>query len=198
MARKYTLKRRAAQQAETRRRIVEAAVALHGTVGPARTSFSMVADRAGVQRNTLYAHFPDEANLFQACSAHHLERNPPPDPERWSKIADPRTRLETALADIYAWYERNAELIGCVLRDGEHHAPTREIIRQRVEPIFEAWEFALRTGQETPAEAAMIGLALSFHTWRTLASERDLGTHAAAATMAEAVAPAGAVRPAND
>jgi AcrR family transcriptional regulator len=79
MTRTYTLKRRAEQQADTRRRIVEAAVDLHGTVGPALTTFSMVAERAGVQRHTLYAHFPDERSLAMACSALAMERDPLPD-----------------------------------------------------------------------------------------------------------------------
>src|SRR6187200_1095532 len=117
MTRTYTLKRRAEQQAETRQRIVEAAVDLHGTVGPARTTFSMVAERAGVQRNTLYAHFPDERSLLLACSALSLERDPLPDPSSWRGIEDAEERLGVALAAIYAWYARNADLAGCVLRD---------------------------------------------------------------------------------
>ena len=64
--RKYEKKRRAELEADTRRRITETAVELHGTVGPARTSISAVAERAGVRRSTLYRHFPDEAALFDA------------------------------------------------------------------------------------------------------------------------------------
>src|SRR4051794_10665805 len=112
MTRGYTLKRRAEQQAETRLRIVEAAVELHGELGPALTTLSMVAERAGVQRHTLYAHFPDERSLFMACSGLALERNPLPDPSGWRTIADRNTRLRTGLAAIYAWYERNRDLIG--------------------------------------------------------------------------------------
>jgi AcrR family transcriptional regulator len=80
MSRTYTLKRRAERQAETRRRIVEAAVDLHSSIGPARTTVSMIAERAGVQRHTFYAHFPDERSLFLACSGLTLERDPLPDP----------------------------------------------------------------------------------------------------------------------
>src|ERR1044072_3239766 len=93
MTRAYTLKRRAEQQAETRRRIVEAAVDLHGSVGPAQTSLSMVAERAGVQRHTLYAHFPDERSLFVACSRLHAERHPLPDAAPWRAIKDRHERL---------------------------------------------------------------------------------------------------------
>ena len=97
MTRTYTLKRRAEQQAETRRRIVEAAVDLHGSVGPALTTFSMVAERAGVQRHTLYAHFPDERSLLLACSALHMERDPLPDAGPWRERKDPRERLRAGL-----------------------------------------------------------------------------------------------------
>src|SRR6185503_15054067 len=101
MARTYTLKRRAEQQAETRQRIVEAAVELHSSVGPALTTISMVAERAGVQRHTFYAHFPDEKSLFQACSGLAMERDPLPDAGPWRTIVDRRERLRSGLVAIY-------------------------------------------------------------------------------------------------
>src|SRR6187402_1240680 len=116
MARTYTLKRRAEAQAETRQRIVDSAVALHTELGPALTSLSAVAERAGVQRNTLYAHFPDERSLLMACSAASLERDPLPDAEAWRGISSSNERLKTGLAAVYGWYARNAQLAGCVLR----------------------------------------------------------------------------------
>ena len=134
MARTYTLKRRAEQQAETRQRIVEAAVELHGSVGPAQTTVSMVAERAGVQRHTFYAHFPDERSLLSACSGLVVERDPLPDAAPWRAIADRRERLRTGLRAIYGWYERNADLAACVLRDAEHHPLTREIVELRCGP----------------------------------------------------------------
>src|SRR6188472_3482644 len=127
MTRTYTLKRRAEQQAETRRRIVEAAVELHGSIGPAQTTVSMVAERAGVQRHTFYAHFPDDRSLYLACSGLAFERDPLPDTETWQSVKDRSERLRVGLRAIYAWYERNAELIASVLRDGEYHPLTKEI-----------------------------------------------------------------------
>src|SRR5581483_5957031 len=120
MTRTYTLKKRAEQQAETRRRIVEAAVELHTRVGPAATTFSMVAEKAGVQRHTLYAHFPDERSLIMACSGHVQEQSPPPDGSTWRTIKDRRERLETGLREIYQWYADHAQLLANVLRDAEH------------------------------------------------------------------------------
>src|SRR3954451_5643804 len=103
--RKYELKKRAERQAETRRRIVEATVQLHQEVGPSKTTISEVAERAGVQRLTVYKHFPDERSLLGACSAHWREHNPPPDPTGWAGIDDPDERLRGALTGLYGFYE---------------------------------------------------------------------------------------------
>src|SRR5215471_8936203 len=130
--RPYTQTRRAQNQAETRLRIVEATVALHGELGPAHTSISAVAERAGVQRHTVYAHFPSERDLFLACSGLALERDPLPDERVWRDIADPEQRLRRGLSDLYAWYARNGELAGRVMRDAEIDPLTRDIVRMRL------------------------------------------------------------------
>ena len=186
MARTYTLKRRAEQQAETRQRIVEAAVDLHGTHGPAQTSLSMVAERAGVQRHTLYAHFPTERDLLLACSALSLERSPLPEAEAWRAIRDRKERLRTGLSEIYGWFERNAGLAACVLRDAEHHALTREISGLRYGPYMAAYHEVLGAGL-TAKQRAVLHLALGFFTWRSLARESGLGRGAAVAAMAQAI-----------
>ena len=117
--RRYQMKRRAEQEAETRLRITESAVDLHGTLGPARTSVSAVAERAGVRRSTVYRHFPDERALFGACSAHWAASNPPPDLGRWRQVADPDERLELALGELYAYYRRSGSMLDRLLRDEE-------------------------------------------------------------------------------
>lgn len=186
MARTYTLGRRAERQAETRRRIVEAAVELHGSIGPARTTFSMVAERAEVQRHTLYAHFPDERSLHLACSALSLERDPLPDPGPWREAADPEARLRAGLAAIHGWYARNADLAGCVLRDAEHHALTRETVELRMGPWMRACHETLAEGL-TPAQRAMLPLALGYFTWRALARDAGLSPAEAVAAMVRAI-----------
>ncbi len=186
MTRTYTLKRRAEQQAETRRRIVEAAVDLHGSVGPALTTVSMVADRAGVQRHTLYAHFPDERSLFLACSGLSLERDPLPDAEAWRAVEDRRERLRAGLAAVYGWYERNADLAACVLRDAEYHPLTREIAQMTWGPHLAAYQEVLgvKLGKK---QRAMLRLALSFFTWRALVREAGLKQPAAVGAMVQAI-----------
>lgn len=186
MKRTYTLKRRAEQQAATRRRIVEAAVDLHGTVGPASTTLSMVAERAGVQRHTLYAHFPDERSLYLACSALTLARDPLPDAQEWRGIADRSRRLRTGLRAVWDWYGRNRDLAACVLRDAERHPLTREITVMRLGPPMAACAEVLGEAL-TPKQGAMLRLALSFFTWRTLVQESAIDDGAAVETMASAI-----------
>jgi AcrR family transcriptional regulator len=186
MTRTYTLKRRAEQQAETRRRIVEAAIDLHGSVGPALTTVSMVAERAGVQRHTFYAHFPDDRSLHLACSGQFFERDPLPDAGPWRTIEDRSERLRVGLRAIYGWYERNAQLVACVLRDAEHHALTREMAELRVGPSMAAYHEVL--GAKLNAkQRAVLYLALSYFTWRTLARESGLKPGAAVALMVQAI-----------
>jgi AcrR family transcriptional regulator len=186
MTRPYTLKRRAEQQAETRRRIVEAAVELHASIGPALTTITMVAERAGVQRHTLYAHFPDERSLYLACSGLALTRDPLPDAEAWRRIKDHRKRLSVGLREIYDWYQRNADLAACVLRDGEYHALTKEIIALRYGPPMAAYHEVLGK-RLTTKQRAVLQLALSFFTWRTLVREHGLKQSAAVGVMVKAI-----------
>src|ERR1044072_309192 len=113
------MKQRAAEMAETHVRISEAAIELHGTVGPARTTLSAVAKQAGVERRTLYRHFPTEADLFSACSRHWFAANPWPDLDARRAVPDPAERLARALDELYAYYEQTAPMFGNVLRDAE-------------------------------------------------------------------------------
>lgn len=187
MARTYTLKRRAESQAETRRRIVEAAIELHSSVGPAKTTVSMIAERAGVQRHTLYNHFPDERSMLMACSGHSLELDPLPDAEAWRAIADADERLRVGLGAVYDWYARNESLVACVLRDAETHELVREISALRYGPAIGKWREVL--GEALKAkQQPLLALALSYHTWRTLARDAGLKQAEAVKTMIAAIA----------
>jgi AcrR family transcriptional regulator len=178
MARKYEMKRRAERQKETHRRITEAAVELHQTIGPARTTVSAIAEKAGVQRHTYYAHFPELKELYQACTAHYLERNPLPDPSRWAEISGPEERLRGALSEVYAYYGRTEAMMSNVVRD----TPLDPIAQENNVFLFRHWE-AMRdtiadafeaSGERQEALLAAIALALDFQTWRTLVRGQGL------------------------
>src|SRR6266852_776914 len=115
--RPYRMKRRAELEELTRRRITESAIELHGTLGPSRTSMSAVAAHAGVRRSTLYRHFPDEAALFDACTAHWASVNPPPDISAWATLDDPDERLAVALGQLYAYFRRTERMLENLFRD---------------------------------------------------------------------------------
>ena len=182
--RDYRLGKRAEKQDETRRRIVEAALELHCTVGPARTTVSQIAERAGVQRHTYYAHFPEERQLFLACSGLALERDPLPDVDKFRSLPAGAKRLRRGLEQFYGWYERNAGQAACVLRDAEHHELTRETVDLRMAPVFREATTLLGEGL-SPRARAMLGLALDFGCWRNLT--KQLTSAQAAQLMADAV-----------
>lgn len=186
MARSYNLKKRAESQAETRQRIVEAAVELHSTVGPLATTLSMIAEKAGVQRHTLYAHFPDERSIFMACSGLAHERDPIPTADAWRGVAGQVERLTTALGNIYGWYGRNASLLSNVMRDVERHPMVQEIQKTRARPVVKDWHEVLGAELNTK-QRALLHLALSFYTWRALVQEAGLEQTAAVEAMVEII-----------
>ena len=181
------MKRRAERQKETRRRITEAAVELHQTVGPARTTVSAIAEKAGVQRHTYYAHFPELKDLYQACMAHYSEQNPLPEPPFWADVADAEERLRVALTEVYAYYSRNEAMLSNVLRD----APLDPVAQENMVSFYQYWETmrdALAdafgtSGERHEALLAAIALALDFQTWRTLVRQQELSQDRAVELM---------------
>jgi AcrR family transcriptional regulator len=172
--RKYELKKRAEQVGETRLRITEAAIELHGTVGPSRTTLSAVAERAGVERRTLYRHFAGEADLFAACSTHYFTANPWPDLGNWRAIRDPQQRLEQALDELYAYYERTEPIFTNVLRDAELVDFARDAVAPLDAYLEEAAE-ALTIGRQVRGRRRQLlrgalRHALDFSTWRSLST----------------------------
>jgi AcrR family transcriptional regulator len=185
--RKYEKKKRAELEAETRRRITETAVELHGLVGPAHTSISAIAERAGVRRSTVYRHFPDDASLFDACSAHWSEENPLPDMAAWEAIEDPDDRLRAALGELYSFFRRTEQMLANLHRD----EPAMPLVRDRF-AVFHEYQDAAREallrgravrGQRLDETRAALGHALAFPTWRSLTREQGLDDSQAAELM---------------
>jgi AcrR family transcriptional regulator len=184
--RKYELKKRAEAQAETQRRIVEAAIQLHQTKGPARTTVSDIAALAGVQRATFYSHFRSERELGLACSGLYSERNPAPDPSAWSSVQG-EERLQLGLTELYAFYERNQAMISRVLADAESDELARELFELRFGEQMSGIRSVLAAALPRRKKVlAALDLALSFGTWRQLAGS-GLSNAAAADVMVQAL-----------
>jgi AcrR family transcriptional regulator len=181
MTRRYELKQRAQRQADTRRRIVEATVALHTERGLVATQMTDIAQRAGVDRVTVYRHFPEPASLFKACAAHYYTAHPPPDPTAWATIADPEARLRHGLGQVYGYWAQNAAMAANILRDVPvlgHLGVGRRLLglqRDATEVLASGWS----ADRQQPALAATIRVAVDFYTWQRLVGEQGLSQQAA-------------------
>lgn len=181
--RPYNKTRRAELERQTRDRITEAAMELHGSIGPARTTVSAIAQRADVQRATVYRHFPDEDSLFAACSAHWRAQNEPPDLAAWAAVRDPAARLAVALAELYAWYARTERMLELLIRD----LPVVPSVQSqfRLPGYLDAASDVLLAGRPERGAArrrarAALGHAVAFETWLSLVRQQGL-------TSAEAI-----------
>jgi AcrR family transcriptional regulator len=175
--RTYQKRRRAESEAQTRLRITESAVELHGTLGPSRTSMSAIAEHAGVRRSTLYRHFPDEVAVFFACTAHWRAANPRPDLDTWTAIEDPDERLETALGELYAFYRQTEQMLDNLHRDEELVPTVKQFFGAFHEWLAEVRD-ALMSGRGVRGKArrrvrAAIAHALAFRTWQSLTEDLD-------------------------
>jgi AcrR family transcriptional regulator len=190
--RPYRKRRRAELEAATRRRITDATMELHALVGPARTTVSAIAERAGVQRATVYRHFPDDASLIAACSAHWAALNPAPDLAAWAAIEDVDDRLRVAIGEIYDWYERTEAMVELLNRDRASVPALDERMRLRDAYFSAALETLLRGRPERGANRrrarAAIAHALEFETWRSLVRHQGLDREDAIELMLRLVA----------
>ncbi len=169
--RPYTLRRRLARQTETRERITAAAFELHATIGPSKTTVSAIAERAGVQRHTVYHHFPDLDTLYEACTAHGLRVTGVPQPADWEFVTDPEARLAIGLTELYAWYRANRRMLSTILGDAATGEPPAEpdLFDRHMGAIFETLADGWRCPDgRRPMLSAVVGHAIAFETWRSL------------------------------
>jgi AcrR family transcriptional regulator len=178
MKRKYELKRRAERLEQTRNRIVEATVGLHTSVGPARTTISAIAQRAGVQRHTVYAHFRDERELFDACSSHWAALHPFPADLAAADGVESEEQLRAALSAVYGWYETVGADLEIFARDAKIHDTTATLVREH---LSEGWP-------RRKAVRAAIGHALELETWHSLVRRQGLTRKQAVDAMIRFVA----------
>lgn len=169
----YTLRERARKMEQTAERIAAAAFDLHASIGPSNTTISAIAKNAGVQRLTVYRHYPDELSLFQACVRHGLDKLPMPDPEKWNKETEPSKRLRNGLLEMYEYYERSKPVWTNILPDiaripalYEANAITFEKFGDIFQSLVGGWR--VRGRPRKKLEAA-VWLAIQFPTWQTLA-----------------------------
>ena len=180
------MRKRAEQVDQTRQRIVEAAVHLHGTVGPAATTIAGIAEQAGITRLTVYRHFPDEQALYLACSSHWMSQQVAPDPDAWARIADPAERLRAGLADLYRYYRHAAAMLTWIYRD-------KQALPQQLQQVIDRTDrhhrdVLLETFAGTRARRrrvrAVLGHTVSFWTWRSLCLQQGLSDREAVEVMA--------------
>ena len=170
--RPYRMGRRQTAVTQTRERIVAAAFDLHATIGPSRTTIRAIADRAGLQRHTVYAHFPDLESLYEACTAHGIRATGMPHPDEWRAIEAPVDRLRHGVTEMVAWYRANEQMLGNVLFDVDPDAPpptTPDPFERRMgamlDTLMEGWQVGPH--RRAPLRA-VVDHALAFTTWRSL------------------------------
>lgn len=163
---------------------------LHGTVGPANTTVTELAERAGVSRMTVYNHFPTDADLFAACSSHWASQNPFPDPEKWTAIADPAERLRRALTELYGWYDLKQQMLENNLRDAPLVPALGDLMDEMwggyMDSVVDALSAGWPDGEDDAVLRVTLRVVVDFHTWRLL-SASGLDDEAAAELAVEMV-----------
>ena len=181
--RTYQKAKRAQDEGRTRNRIVDAAEYLHGSLGPAHTTVSAVADRAGVTRATVYRHFADEESLFLACSQQWISRQQLPDPDTWGVIEDPVERLRAGLVDIYGFYRRGQQMIRNIHRDVDAVPALVVAARRSREQRWLDTLLAPQPGHRRKLVRAAVAHATTFTTWQSLCGAQGLSDRSAAELM---------------
>ncbi|HMB94388.1 MAG TPA: TetR/AcrR family transcriptional regulator [Rhodothermales bacterium] len=180
---RYRKRKRAIQEQKTRQLITKALVELHRTVGPASTTVTEVAERAGVSRMTVYNHFPTSAEQFDACSTHWFAQNPVPDLDAWAAVSDPSERLRLGLTELYSWYCGTQDMMENVLRDAAIVPEVGEILDARwstyidrmVDVLGEGWSGEV----DSEDRRAALRLVVDFRTWQVLVDSGLDGIRAA-------------------
>jgi AcrR family transcriptional regulator len=177
MVREYKMVKRRDKVVETQRRIAKATYELHSTIGPALTTIALIAERAGLPRQTVYRNFSSQLDLFRSCIAFGLELHPLPDPNRWQSIADPEERLEVGLTELYAWFGASEPVMTNSVRDFGAVPESAEAM-QHVGEVFQRIYETLCQGWEGSGVSPVLALAVDFGTWKKLRREQGMASNA--------------------
>jgi AcrR family transcriptional regulator len=150
---------RTRDKAKTEQRLLAAARELFYDDGICATGVSAVAERAGVTKMTLYAHFPSKDDLVAAYLEESDRRWWEFLEERLSDYGDSRDRL-MAVCDAYREYFTAREMRGCAFvncaaefPDPDH--PARRVIgRHKAGVRGRLRDLAAEAGAEDPATLA--------------------------------------------
>jgi AcrR family transcriptional regulator len=193
-SRPYRMRRRAELVDQTRLRITEAAMRLHTTVGPANTTISTVADEAGVTRLTVYRHFRDQDELFDACRRHWYVQNPLPDTTAWRSIPELEARARRAFSELYAWYRDRGEALWPIYRDMASMPMTAQLdVRAQWAAVADdlVTDLPVAPGARRPLRAAA-GHLVGLLTWRSLVRDQGLNEEEAVALAVKLLSAAAA------
>ncbi len=176
-SRPYRMTRRAEQVDRTRREITAAAARLHTTIGPANTTIAGIAEEAGVTRLTVYRHFADQDELFEACRAHWFAEHPPPDTDAWADEPDDAARARRAFREQYAWFRSHGEELFPIYRDFDSMpASSQERVQAHIDGLARIVVLG-GAGDGSTGRGTALAVArhlLDYRTWRSLAVGQGL------------------------
>jgi AcrR family transcriptional regulator len=170
--RKYDMTRRASSVAQTRRRIVDATLELHGEQGIAATSWDDIAARAGVGVGTVYRHFPSLDELIPACGEITRHVVALPDPQGVASLFDgvdaPVERIERLVREAFAIYERGAPQLRAIRSEPDVHPNVAEAGEEVEAALTALVDAAVAPSKITPAERALVRAMIDLGTWQAL------------------------------
>ncbi len=185
--RPYTMTARARSVEETRSRILDAAVALHGELFTADIGLETVAARAGVSVQTVLRHFGSRAALLEAAFEHgqRVVRE-----ERRAPVGD----VEAAVRVLVEHYESRGDGVLLMLAQEQGQELVRRITdhgrqvhRSWVEEVFHPF---LAEHPDPDPLTDLLVVATDVYTWKLLRRDRGLSrarTESRIATMVRAL-----------
>jgi AcrR family transcriptional regulator len=188
--RRYRTDRRKAAMDETRRRIVEATVALHAEKGVAATTYALIAKRADVAVPTVYNHFPQLGDLLAACTGDVAARAPRLGPEIFAGAADTEARAAALVTATFAAYRFRAPWLRWGIHEAAFIPELRAIVDEARAKLGQLIALALAPtfGQRPPPSlCALWALLLDFSAWQRLTSDGRLSDDEAAAAVTDAL-----------